>query len=278
MQEACESLYNETRKLHNRWGKCRRFYKWLSAIPLFLSGTCAASSVFLVTSGSALLTGGVCLEGVGHGMGTTTTHHYLDGQYQKTETVDHGACCKSVGYMLMMAGSATILAGVICYLLAWLFLGCSGVHFYEQVKFDGPLECYTMVEKVEQLSIYPEMNRYSAAIGTVTNKQYIFGKVAYTGWIKTSEGWIPSQTAFGFATLKKVEFTDSAQLPEGVEVFGGNVVTFDEKDDENFIPDAKVHPVDIEQPALKADTNNAVDAYGGFNVTAIPVEQSPRKE
>jgi hypothetical protein len=192
-----QMLLDQLMEKWTTWDKCRRWYKWLSIIQLFVAYCLLFVSGALFHAGVVLVGTGACCHATGVSMGKTRwfdVDSYGNKTYSHTE--DKGEWCKCIANMAITAGFGCLVGCFASYCLSWLFLALSFISFYEEVDLLAPEEFFVLINKKQyplEMNVYPRMDRKAAKIGTVGRTNIICGSKVYTGWIRLSssdEAWI----------------------------------------------------------------------------------------
>jgi hypothetical protein len=184
-------LYNQLLEKWGTWEKCRRWYKWLSIIQLFIAyGLLFVSAVSFSASVTLIVTSSCC-QGCGDAMGKTQWFDVdANGNASYSHTQDNGMWCKIVGYISKVAGFGCLLCCIVCYGGSWLFLALTFIFLYEEIDELAPIEYFTLTNKKEcpkEMNLYKQMDRKKAKEGSVKQYEFIRGQHVYTGWIRTMD-------------------------------------------------------------------------------------------
>ena len=226
------------------WEKCRRCYKWLSIIPLFIAYAMLFCSGALFHVGVVLCGTGDCCSSFGHSMGKTDwfdVDRYGNRTYSHTQ--DDGACCKIIGNLAMIAGWACIFVCLAFYALSWFFLAATFIFMYEEVDYSAPLQWWVLrmgKDIPTEMAFYLQMNRNTSRVGTIRLHGALCGQHVYTGWIKVGEfgeleggsrveNWVycnrRGKCIFdGFTTKEEAELFIQQQMSQSTEVDGVPIV------------------------------------------------------
>lgn len=182
-----QTLFNQLLEKWDTWEKCRRWYKWLSIIQLFVAYALLFLSSVLFQLATTLILTASCCQSSGEAMGTT---QWFDVDYRGrvtySHTEDNGACCKIIANISFLAGLGCLLGCMSCYGGSWLFLALTFIFWYEEIDLFAEVEYFTLINKKEypkEMNLYKQMNRNTAKIGTIKLYEIFKGRHVYTGWI-----------------------------------------------------------------------------------------------
>jgi hypothetical protein len=211
------TLLNQLLEKLATWEKCRRWYKWLSIIQLFIA-------YVLVFVSAALFKLAVTLIRFSDGCQSTGDSPAWFNQLVILCAIPRGL----MWAISWIVGIVPLLGSVACYGGSWLFLALTFIFVYEEIDLFAPIEYFTLMDKKQyptEMNLYKQMDRKTARVGTIKVYEIIKGQHVYTGWIRTMDEepkWLycnrRGKMIFDrFATAEEAEQHISSTRPLGYE-------------------------------------------------------------